>query len=222
MAKQNKFLTDSRITGLLYLGLAITGVTSYAFIRSQIFVEGNASETLNNLVSQETLSRVGIASEIALVLFQVLTALWFYKLFKKVGSFAAVTLAVFGTINAVAILVASAFWLSAQNAAAAGDIANYVYSLFQIHDQIWAVSGLSFGLWLIPMGYLVKKAGMPKNLAGFLIYGGILYVLSAFVVILLPDQSGLADLITTPAAIGEFWIIGYLLFKNPKFQYKKT
>lgn len=216
MNLQSKLLTISRTTGLLYLGLAVTGIISYAVIRSQIFVDGNPVETLSNLVNQEVLSRIGIATELALVLFQVLTALWFYRLFKKIDSFAAVLLAAFGIINAVAILVASAFWFSAQTAAGAGDSANNVYGLFQIHDQIWTVSALFFGLWLIPMGYLAKKTKMPRALSAFLIYGGILYVLSTFVIILLPSQVSLADLITIPATIGEFWIIGYLLFKKSK------
>ncbi len=216
MNNKSTFLTTARATGLLYLGLAITGIISYAVIRSQIFVDDNPAETLNNLVNKEMLSRIGIAGELALVLFQALTALWFYKLFKKIDSFAAVTLTVFGIINAVAILVASAFWLSAQTTAGFGGSANNVYNLFQIHDQIWVVSAVFFGLWLIPMGYLAKKAKMPSALAAFLIYGGILYVLSAFLMVLLPDQSDITDTITIPATIGEFWIIGYLLFKKPK------
>lgn len=212
----SNLLTTSKITGLLYLGLAVTGIISYAMVRSAIFVDGNATETLNHLVNQETLSRVGIAAELALVLFQALTALWFYKLFKKTNSFAALSLTAFGLINATAILVASAFWLSAQIAATTGEPANNVYNLFVVHDHIWVVSALFFGLWLIPMGYLAKLAKMPKALSVFLIYGGILYVLSAFVAIVLPNQTNITNLITIPATIGEFWIIGYLLLKELK------
>lgn len=216
MVNNSKFLTTARITGLLYLGLAVTGIISYAVIRSQIFVDGNQTETFNNFVNQDMLSRIGIAAELALVLFQSLTALWFYKLFKKTNSFAAISLAVFGLINAIAILIASAFWLTAQVAATAGDPANAVYNLFVVHDQIWVVSALFFGLWLIPMGYLARLAKMPRALSAFLIYGGLLYVLSTFVAVVLPNQTSIADTITIPATIGEFWIIGYLLFKKPK------
>ena len=216
MVNNSKFLTTARITGLLYLGLAVTGIISYAVIRSQIFVDGNQTETFNNFVNQDMLSRIGIAAELALVLFQSLTALWFYKLFKKTNSFAAISLAVFGLINAIAILIASAFWLTAQVAATAGDPANAVYNLFVVHDQIWVVSALFFGRWLIPMGYLARLAKMPRALSAFLIYGGLLYVLSTFVAVVLPNQTSIADTITIHATIGEFWIISYLLFKKPK------
>ena len=55
---------------------------------------------------------------------------------------------------------------------------------------------------------------MPKALAGFLIIGGALYMASTFVLVLLPNQSTLADSMSIPGTIGEFWIIGYLIIKH--------
>lgn len=216
MSKINQTLSVSKTTGLLYLGLAISGMISFLGIRSQIFVEGNPAETVSKLLEKEPLARVGIAFEIVLVLTQALTALWFYKLFKKLYSFAAMTLAVFGMVNSVAILTAAAFWLNALNSALASNSVELTYNLLSIHNDIWAVSTLFFGLWLIPMGYLARKALMPKALAGFLIIGGAFYLASTFVVVLFPNQDLLASLMTMPGTIGEFWIIGYLLFKSPK------
>ena len=216
MRKISQTLSVSRTTGLLYLGLAVSGIISYLGIRSQIFVEGNPTETASNLLEKQTLARFGIAFELLIVLTQALAALWFYKLFKKLDSFTSMTLAVFGMVNSVAILIASAFWLNALNSAIASDSIERIYGLFSIHNDIWLVSTLFFGLWLIPMGYLARKALMPKVLAGFLIVGGYLYLSSTFVMVLLPNQDALSDLMTIPGTIGEFWIIGYLLFKAPK------
>ena len=212
----SRTLSVSRTTGLLYLGLAVSGIISYLGIRSQIFVEGNPAQTLNNLSEKQTLARFGVAFELLIVLTQVLTALWFYKLFKKLDSFAAMALAVFGIINSVAILIASTFWLNALNSAIASDSIGLTYNLFTIHNDIWLVATLFFGLWLIPMGYLARKAQMPNALAGFLIVGGYLYLASTFILVLLPNQSTLSDSMTIPGTIGEFWIIGYLIFKSPK------
>jgi len=209
-------MSVSRTTGLLYLGLAVSGVISFLGIRSQVFVEGNPAETVSKLLEKESLARVGIAFEILIVLTQALAALWFYKLFKKLDSFTALTLAVFGMVNAVAILAASAFWLNSLNSALASNSVELTYNLLSIHNDIWTVATLFFGLWLIPMGYLSRKAGMPKALAGFLIIGGALYMASTFVLILLPNQSALSDSMSIPGTIGEFWIIGYLIFKSPK------
>ncbi|MBF8253117.1 MAG: hypothetical protein HW379_1459 [Actinobacteria bacterium] len=216
MSKMNQTMSVSRTTGLLYLGLAVSGIISFLGIRSQVFVEGNAAETVSKLLEKESLARVGIAFEILIVLTQALAALWFYKLFKKLDSFTAMTLAVFGMVNAVAILTAAAFWLNALNSALASNPAELTYNLLSIHNDIWTVGTLFFGLWLIPMGYLARKALMPKALAGFLIIGGAFYLASTFVVVLFPSQDSLASLMTMPGTIGEFWIIGYLLFKSPK------
>ena len=216
MSKINQTLTVGRTTGLLYLGLAVSGMISFLGIKSQIFVKGNPAATASKLLEQESLARVGIAFEILLVLTQALTAMWFYKLFKKLDSFAAMTLAIFGMVNAVAILIATAFWLSALNSALASNTVELTYNLLSIHNDIWTIATLFFGLWLIPMGYLSRKALMPKALAGFLIIGGALYLASTFVLVLLPNQDMLANLMSIPGTIGEFWIIGYLIFKSPK------
>ena len=216
MRKISQTLSVSRTTGLLYLGLAVSGIISYLGIRSQIFVEGNPTETVSKLLEKQVLARFGIAFELLIVLTQALAALWFYRLFKKLNSFAAMVLAVFGIINSVAILIASAFWLNALNSAIASDSIELTYNLFTIHNDIWLVATLFFGLWLIPMGYLSRKALMPRALAGFLIIGGFLYLASTFILVLLPNQNTLSDSMTIPGTIGEFWIIGYLLFKAPK------
>lgn len=216
MSKMSRTLSVSRTTGLLYLGLAVSGIISYLGIRSQIFIEDNPAQTLHNVLEKQTLARFGVAFELLVVLTQALAALWFYKLFKKFDSFVAMTLAVFGMINSVAILIASAFWLNAIKSPIASDSMTQIYDLFTIHNDIWLVSNLFFGLWLIPMGYLARKALMPKALAGFLIFGGYLYLASTFILVLLPNQKALSDVMAIPGTIGEFWIIGYLLFKSPK------
>lgn len=216
-----KFFTDSRLTGLFYLGIAITGMFSYLFARAKIYVPGEAMTTATNLVEMESLAQFGIAAELALVAFQALAAVWFFKLFRKVNDFAAGTLAVFGTVNAIAILISNAFWLSAliisQRASLPITVeqANSIMMMFELHETTWLVSNLFFGLWLLPMGYLAYKAKISNILAWILYAGGTGYVISAFWATLFPASS-IVDLLASPATIGEFWMIGYLLF-NKKY-----
>ncbi|MCA9342428.1 DUF4386 domain-containing protein [Candidatus Saccharibacteria bacterium] len=212
-------LTTAKLTGLFYLGLAITGMVAYLFARDKLYVEGDAVATAANLIKDESMARVGIAAEVALVGFQALAAVWFYKLFRKTDSFSAGLIGVFGMVNAVAILIASAMWVGALNVALAGPEVLALGNsqlLFDIHEYIWQVAALFFGLWLIPMGYVAMKAKFPTALGWFLIAGGVGYVLSTFVTILLPEQTTLAEVLPMPATVGEFWMIGYLLFKKVK------
>lgn len=209
--------TTSRITGLLYLALAFTGMYAFLFAKTNLYVAGDAVATMDNLVTQEGLARMGIAAELALVGFQALAAVWFFKLFRKTDLFAAVSLMTFGMVNAVGILISNAFWWVALETALAGGAAEQVLILFDLHDAVWLVSSLFFGLWLIPMGYLAIKARMIKYLGWMLMIGGGGYVLSAFLKILSPSLSaGVIEGLTIPATIGEFWMIGYLLVKKVK------
>lgn len=217
--KKNLLFNTSKITGLLYLGLAITGMLSFLFARQKLFVLGDPLATTNNLINQEALARWGIAWELALVAFQALAAVWFYKLFAKINSFAAISLAFFGMVNAILILVSNAFWLTALSLALRNGInqAELVFSFFEIHDSLWIVGKLFFGLWLIPMGYLVLKSKMPHLLGWILISGGLGYIISVFFQIISPASfASIIEPLTIPATIGEFWIIGYLLFKKNK------
>ncbi len=88
----------ARTTELRYLGLAVTGALGFLLVRGQLFVADDPGGTLFNLVEHTSMARLGI------VLTQALAAVSFYRLFRSVDSFAAGLVAVFGMVNAVAIL----------------------------------------------------------------------------------------------------------------------
>ncbi len=212
----------ARATGLLYLGVAITGMLGFLLIRPEIYVAGDAAATLANLVEREMLARIGIAFELLVVLTQALVSVWFYKLFRTVSSTAAGSLAAFGLINSTAILCSAAFLVTALTVALdpalapAGDAAATVQLMYETSGAFWGVGALFFGLWLIPMGYLVLASRwMPRPLGRILMAGGVGYILSAFVVYLIPGAPGAVELaLTVLATVGEFWMIGYLLIKG--------
>ena len=207
----------ARTTGLLYLGLALTGLLGFLIVRPQVFDPDDASSTLAHLVDDEALARAGIALELGVVLTQALVALWFYLLFRAVDAFAAGAIAVFGMVNAAAILGSAAFLASALEVALdpVGDAAADAQLLYVVSDNLWGVGALFFGLWLIPMGVCVLRSGrMPRLLGRLLVAGGIGYVLSGFVRYLAPDAGIVADLLAVPASLGEFWMIGYLLLRG--------
>ena len=207
-----------RVTALWYLGLAITGALGFLLIRSNLYVDGDPSATATNLVENASLARLGIAFDLGVVITQTFAALWFFRLFRHVDSFAAASLAALGLVNAVAIMIATAFSATAlavavgDTPAPGGDTAASVQLLYDLNDATWSVGAVFFGLWLIPMGYLVLKSGtMPRVLGWVLVTGGVCYILSSYVGFLLPDSGGLGDALVIPATVGEFWIIGYLL-----------
>ena len=207
----------ARVTGLLYLGIAISGLLGFLLIRPWIFDSDDPTATLTNLVENEQLARVGIALEMSLVVLQALTALWFYRLFRTVDAFSAGAVVVFGLVNSVAILGSAAFLASALDVAISpiGDASGDAQLMYVVSNNLWGVGALGFGLWLIPMGWCVLRSGwMPRPLGWILVAGGSGYVLSAFVSYLAPDTGILAEVLTVPASVGEFWMVGYLLVRG--------
>lgn len=210
-------IRTARTTGLLYLGLAITGALGFLLIRSQLFAPDNPGTTLANLTEHQTLARTGIALELLIVLTQALAAAWFYRLFHTADRLAAAGIATFGLVNAVAILVSTALSATAVQfaQAPAGDAATTVQLLYLASGNLWGVGALFFGLWLIPMGQCVLRSGwMPRPLGWILISGGIGYLLSTFAKYLAPGAPMVADVLVLPSVVGEFWMIGYLLVRG--------
>jgi Domain of unknown function (DUF4386) len=210
-------IRTARITGLLYLGLAITGVLGYLVVRPRLFDSSNPDATITNLLEHEGLARLGIALELGIVVTQALTAVWFYRLFRSVDTFAAGTLAAFGLVNAVAILGSAACLATALEVALdpVGDAADNAQLMYLLSGNLWGVGALFFGLWLIPMGWLVLQSGwMPRPLGWILVAGGTGYMASTFVDYLAPDVPVVGGALTVPASVGEFWMIGYLLIRG--------
>lgn len=220
-ATRPELVRTARTTGLLYLGLAITGMLGFVLVRNQLFVAGDAEGTLANLTQQESLARIGIALEMGMVFTQALAALWFYRLFRGVNAFAAGSITAFGLVNAAAILVSAALLATALETSqdpsltSGGDTATIVQLLYVLSANLWIVSGIFFGLWLIPMGWLARRSGwMPNVLGIILMVGGIGYVADAFLTYLIPGAGAAVDLLTMPATVGELWMVGYLCLRG--------
>lgn len=216
------WMSTARVTALLYLGLAISGIAGYVATGAQLYAPGDAATTLTNLVDNQTVARIGLVGKLGAIAYQTLVALWFYKLFRHVNSFAAGSLVAFGFMGATSIFIALIFSMVALHvalnpaAAPGGDAAATVLLLWQLHEAAWNAGGLFFGLWLVPMGLLVLDAQMPRALGWIIVIGGIGYVISTVLKLTEPAWGALL-IETLPwfAAIGEFWIIGYLLI-DPK------
>ena len=214
--EHQQLVKTARLTGVWYLILAISGLLGFIIFHPQVFVAEDPQKTLNNLINLRSISRIRLLFEVVIIVSQALAAVWFYKLFCNINKWAAFTLAMWGTVNAVVITV------SAISMSSAIDIANStfpahqekIYSIQLLEKLItnaWSIGGLFFGLWLIPMGYIVTSSGrMPLWLGRILIIGGIGYILQTFINCM-GVQNSYINILVLPATVGEFWMIGYLL-----------
>lgn len=213
--QHKELVSTARIAGVWYLMLAITGMVGFLLLHSRIYVTDDPSKTLANLAEHETLARMRLLFEFLIVVSQALAAVWFYKLFKDINHVAAWALAAWGMMNAGAIMI------SAMAMGGAIEVANSTQALsekiitiqifIQFIKNAWGVGSLFFGLWLIPMGYIVVSSQrMPVWLGRVLILGGVGYLSSTFINYM-GVHGAWVGMLTIPATVGEFWMISYLL-----------
>lgn len=214
--EHNKLIRTARLTGIWYLLLAIFGVLGFLIFHPQVFISGDPQKTLTNLTELESIARLRLLLEVLIIASQALAAVWFYKLFREVKAWAAFAIGGWGLINSAAIMISAISMGTAINIAnfsapSFEDKVVFIQLLSDIISNAWTIGGLFFGLWLIPMGYVVVVSKcMPIWLGRTLVVGGIGYILSTLINCLGFSHS-LSDILTVPATIGEFWMIGYLL-----------
>lgn len=208
-------LVTARMTGVWYLLLAISGMIGFLILHGKIYVSGDISKTVANLSEHETLARIRLLMEFAIVVSQAVAAVYFFKLFKDINHFASWALAAWGMMNAGLIMISAIAMGGAINVANSELALTDKMIMVQIFDQFianaWGMGSLFFGLWLIPMGYVVVSSQrMPVWLGRILMLGGVGYILSAFTNYIGMDGAwvGLLPLLAT---VGEFWMIAYLL-----------
>lgn len=206
----------ARHAGFWYLMLAVFGIIGFMVFQSKIYMPDNPSQTLQNLIDFEWTARFRLFFELLIVLSQALAAFWFYKLFKGMHNAEAWALGVWGTVNAVVIMLsgiamASAIQIADSTSFALEEKTLIIGLLTSIISHAWTVGGLFFGLWLIPMGHIViTSKKWPIWLGRTLILGGIGYILSTLI-IYMGYKEPILNVLTIPATVGEFWMIGYLL-----------
>jgi len=194
--------------------MAISGILGFMIVHSQVY-NADPQQTVENLVEGEGLARLRLLLEFMIVISQALTAVWFYRLFRNINEWAAWATGIWGTVNGMIILVSAISMGAAINIALSSQVIEDKVVLIDLLNNLisnsWRIGGLFFGLWLIPLGYIVTSSGrMPVWLGRTLIIGGIGYLVSTFLKYAGMSGSWLGTL-TIPATLGEFWMIGYLL-----------
>lgn len=196
--------------------LAISGMLGFLVLHPQIFASDDPEKILSNLTQKVSLSRLRLLLEFTIVVSQALAAVWFYKLFRPINDWGAWAVGIWGMMNSAVIMISAISMASVIEIANSAGQSNeekivLIRLLVQLIKHSWGVGSLFFGLWLIPMGYIViSSKRMPVWLGRILIIGGLGYILSAYI-----NYTGFVnpylEILVIPASVGEFWMIGYLL-----------
>jgi hypothetical protein len=85
-----------------------------------------------------------------------------------------------------------------------------------LHKHGYRIAQIFFGLWLLPLGYLVFKSGfIPRILGILLIIAFASFMIDFFFFFLIPNYDpSISAMVTFPTVIGEFAFCLWLLIKG--------
>lgn len=219
--------TTARIAGGLYLIVVITGIFNLMYVPSKTIVWDNPEQTFNNIVTSETLFRLGIVAGIVCYTAFLILPLVLYKLLHhvhKAYAIAMVTLAVvsvpFSLVNLinkvnVLTLISNPSYLPTDLSKRYAEVLLYL----EYYNNGIQIVSIFWGLWLLPFGYLVFKSDfLPKILGVLLMLGCFGYLINFTGNFLFQNYAdlGIGRFVSLPASLGEMGICLWLLIVGTK------
>ncbi len=203
----------ARLAGALYLGMAPFSIFGVIYVPSLLIVPGDAATTAGNIMASQMLFRSGIVSHLigqTIFIFLVLTL---YRLLKPVNkghallmvvlALLGVPIAVLNEVNHLAVLLL----LGGTNYLTAFDpdqLQAQAMLFLDLRQYGILLAQIFWGLWLLPLGYLIFRSGFLPGILGVLVMIGCLgYLIDCVVLILFP---------TSAMTISQFTFVGELLF----------
>jgi hypothetical protein len=228
MGNVNSTKNISRIAGVGYLIIFISGIFANYFVLQSLIVPGNAAATADNIKANEFLFRTGIFSFIIMVIFDIILAWALYVLLKPVnknlsllsGWFRLVNAAIFGialyNLFNVLQLVSGAGYLQVFET---GQLHARIMLYLEAFNLTWLIGLVFFGVHLFFLGYLIFKSGyIPRILGILLMFAAAGYLTDSFANFLLPAYDDYVAIFTiavfVPAFIAELLLCLWLLLKG--------
>jgi hypothetical protein len=171
----------ARIAGVLYLAVAIGGAFAEFGARGSVKVAGDAAATAANIAQHSVLFRAGLVADVVDLVCFLEVGLVLYALLKHVNPNVALAMLV---LNAVSVAIQSLNMLNHAGALLVAtdptfaSLRSEALFLLELHHDGYLIAQVFFGLYLLPLGYLVFKSGMfPRALGVALMVGSAGYLL---------------------------------------------
>jgi hypothetical protein len=217
--------TYARVAGVLYLVIIAAGLFAEVFVRQRLTVPSDAAATAINILTHESLFRLGIVADLATFVCAIPLTLILYVLLRPVDqnlAFLTVLLNLvqdaIGGVNALNTytplqLLGGARYLDVMSREQLEAMA--LLSL-NAHEVGFAVALLFFGVCCVILGYLLYKSGFfPRILGVLLALAGLAYFVDSLAVILSPRTASMIFPGIAPVAfIGELSLALWLTVKG--------
>jgi len=215
-AAETSPLIIARVAGFLYLLVVPLGIFGSMYVPSRLIVSGDAATTANNIMTSESLFRLGIVSNLLAPLVMLSVVLVLYRLLKPVNKNMAWLMVIFVLLGVSISMLNQLTKFAALQLLSGAD-----YLKVFTTEQLQALALMSlrlpgniatifWGLWLFPLGYLVFKSGFLPSILGVLLMMSCFgYLIQAFAAFL-----GYRVSVGLYAALGEVLFLLWLLIKG--------
>jgi hypothetical protein len=225
--------TLARTTGFFYLLIITGGLISGMFVRGTLIDLTNAEITLNNIIQNEALFRLGFLGDLIMVLSDVMVSVLFYFLLVNVHKGLAILAAVFRLLQSSVlganlinlfkpvIMIQGAEKMSTEQLT---ELSSDVLTQMQVFDYGYLISGVFFAINCLLMGVLLyKSADFPKFIGIMIFIAGLGYMFNSMASFLVPSLIEISAMVMLfTAVIAELTFCAYLLTAGVRNKSKES
>ena len=222
----------ARVAGVLYLYIIVAGTFAELFVRSQLVVSGDATATASNIISNESLFRIGFSGELLHLACDVVVAVILYALFRPVDRNISLLAAFMRMACDIILAVASLSHFVALKLLGDSDYMkafqpDQLHTLallaMKLHGDVYAISLVFFSFACLSLGYLIFRSSyFPRAIGVLLVIAGVCYFVQTFAHFLNPEFAAtLFPAIFIPIFVAELSLTLWLIVKGinvPKYQ----
>lgn len=189
-------LVLARTLGILSLVGIVCGAFDIGYVRNTLIVDGDASETIHNIMAHETLFRMGFAAHVVMLLCNIPNEIIGFILLKRVNLVVAAVCMCCGlvgtAIESVDMLnayvpLSLAFEDGALSAFTPEQLQTLSYVSVQLQDTGLLISFVFYGLDELLFGTLIFRSNFLPRIVGVLLsISGLCYFTDGFVSFIAP------------------------------------
>lgn len=225
----------ARLTGLMYLIIAVAGFFSILHVPSITMVAGDPAATAAAVAANHGLFNLGIIGEVAIILAELMATTMLYFMFKPVNPTLSLV-AAFARLSMALVMAVMLFFsamaldllagTSTFGAFSAEQREQLAYLMFNAHDFGVVIWQIFFTVHLFILGCLVQHSGAyPRLLAYGLKIGAAGYIFDSAHKFMFPGSEALGvttGVLLSIVTIAEIGFALWLLIKGPKTEQFKT
>jgi len=167
----------ARMAGLSYLLGSLTSVFGQMVVLGMLVVPASATATAANILSHESLFRLGFVTSLMTVPFHLIWAVLFYGLFKPVNRSVSLLAGFVMLLGCAMWALSSLFQLapllvlqgkSSLSAFAPEQLEALALMLVKLNAQAYDIGLVFFGFWCVLIGYLIFRSTFLPRIIGML------------------------------------------------------